>query len=379
MVCRCDRTKIRTKFAHMTTGTLYQRNGIWHYRRWDNDKRREFRVSLKTRDREEAERIAADIVVPVQTQRDPEIRKMTAQMICDRETVAADAKRAASMRLSDVPALQPYRGAKRTLSEATQKMVSGVWRTLLRYCEGHGIETVGQLTSRHAEAFLALHGAGRYASNAHIVLRRWFGQLGAHPNPWEPELRPKVSANSGRHREALTMDEVARLLDYADTMCKAPDMPTFVRFLLYTGLRLGDAATARVSDVDFTEGMLRKRTSKTGRVVEFPIHPDLLPRLRREGEYLFPDACHAYRHGTLTGRFKRIFRRLDFGGEPGEHCAHCLRTTFASICARNGVPLPVIQSWLGHSTAAITRIYARVEDREAKRAAMASFPPLGRA
>ena len=372
---RCDSRKTRTKLTHMKY-RLYRRNDIWWFSHYDKETGKEVRRSTKTGDREEAAKIAEEIIAPVVLQKDPAIRKATAQMICERETIADDVRKASVMRLADVPAHHPYISAKPRLSDATQKMVDGIWRTFMKYCDEHRLETVGDITSRHAAAFLQLHGTGRYATCAHLVLRRWFDQLGAHPNPWEKRLKPDAASGTGRHREALTMDQIAQLLDYADNKCLAPDMGTFVRFLLYTGLRLGDAATAKVADCNFKAGTICKRTAKTGKVVEFPLHPDLLPRLRREGEYLFPDACHAYQHGTLTGRFKRIFKRLDFGGAPGEYCAHCLRTTFASICARNNVP-PVIQSWLEHTTASITRIYARVEDSEAKRAAMAAFPRLG--
>ena len=59
-----------------------------------------------------------------------------------------------------------------------------------------------------------------------------------------------------------------------------------------------------------------------------------------------------------------------------QYCAHCLRTTFASICAENQIPLPVIQSWIGHSSPTVTRIYARIEDIRVKRLALEKFPEL---
>ena len=94
---------------------------------------------------------------------------------------------------------------------------------------------------------------------------------------------------------------------------------------------------------------------------------------------LFPSLAAKYLHapGVLTVRFRRMFARAGIAGEPGQFCAHCLRTTFASICAEAGVPLAVIQSWLGHTSPMVTRIYARVEDMRLKRAALAKFPNLG--
>ena len=37
---------------------------------------------------------------------------------------------------------------------------------------------------------------------------------------------------------------------------------------------------------------------------------------------------------------------------------------------------PVIQSWLGHSSPTVTRIYARIEDMRVKRLALEKFPEL---
>ena len=79
---------------------------------------------------------------------------------------------------------------------------------------------------------------------------------------------------------------------------------------------------------------------------------------------------------ALTRRIKRLFKMARITGEPQQYCAHCLRTTFASICAENNVPLAVIQSWLGHTSQEVTRIYARIEDMRAKKKALERFPVL---
>jgi integrase len=151
-----------------------------------------------------------------------------------------------------------------------------------------------------------------------------------------------------------------------------------VRFLLYTGLRLGDAATARTDQIDWQEKTLTRTMAKTSRPVTFPLHPDLFRRLQADNTYLFPAMAKQYRKApsAITLRFRRLFATLGITGEKQQYCAHCLRTTFASICAENEIPLPVIQSWLGHSSPTVTRIYARIEDMRAKKAALTKFPTL---
>jgi integrase len=151
-----------------------------------------------------------------------------------------------------------------------------------------------------------------------------------------------------------------------------------VRFLLYTGLRLGDAATARTDQIDWQEKTLTRTMAKTSRPVTFPLHPDLFKRLNAGNDYLFQALAKQYRKApsALTLRFRRLFKLAGISGEKQQYCAHCLRTTFASICAENQIPLPVIQSWLGHSSPTVTRIYARIEDIRVKRQALEKFPTL---
>ena len=125
--------------------------------------------------------------------------------------------------------------------------------------------------------------------------------------------------------------------------------------------------------------MLSRMMAKTSRPVRFPLHPALIDRLPREGEYLFPSMAHFYqlRGATvLTHRIRRIFATVGIGGDAFEFSAHSLRTTFASICAENGVPLAAIQSWLGHTSPMVTRIYTNLENDRAKTAALSRFPSL---
>lgn len=83
-------------------------------------------------------------------------------------------------------------------------------------------------------------------------------------------------------------------------------------------------------------------------------------------------------HGnSLTHWVRRVMRTAKIEGEPQQYCAHCLRTTFATICCEHGVPMAVIQSWLGHECQEVTRIYARFADDSLKRQAMAAFPDIG--
>ena len=55
---------------------------------------------------------------------------------------------------------------------------------------------------------------------------------------------------------------------------------------------------------------------------------------------------------------------------------HSLRHTFVSLAANAGVPLPVVQSIVGHSSTAMTRHYYH-ENEEVLRQAVAAIPAVG--
>lgn len=240
--------------------------------------------------------------------------------------------------------------------------------------------TVEDVTPAIAKAFLAAR-KPRWRVVCYIYCKAMFKRIGLTNNPFDG-LRPESPRPT--HREPLTMEQIHDLLKVADRLSgqknSAPDaaeFATYIRFLLYTGLRLGDAATALVCQVDHDAGTIERMMAKTSRNVKFPLHPAILPLLPKDGIYLFPSMADLYNRGhALTRRIKRLFDMAKISGLPAQYCAHCLRTTFASICAENLVPLPVIQSWLGHTSQEVTRIYARIEDMRAKKAALAKFPTL---
>lgn len=240
--------------------------------------------------------------------------------------------------------------------------------------------TIEDVTPAIAKTFLASK-KPRWRTVCYIYCKAMFKRIGLISNPFDG-LRP--AATRPVHREPLTMEQIQLLLAEADRLTKqknsAPDaaeFAIFLRFLLYTGLRLGDAATAMVCQVDHDAGTIERMMAKTSRSVKFPLHPAILPLLPKDGIYLFPSMANLYSRGhALTRRIKRLFGMAKISGQPAQYCAHCLRTTFASICAENLVPLPVIQSWLGHTSQEVTRIYARIEDMRVKREALAKFPTL---
>ena len=159
------------------------------------------------------------------------------------------------------------------------------------------------------------------------------------------------------------------------------------------GLRLGDVATLRWDEIedfvpnqqdpDFYLKEIVRVTRKTKTTVHIPIMEELANYLSEQyqisgnEEYILPEAAaiylntknrlnykiHNYLHSlgiqttrSIPGR-KRKQSVKDF---------HSLRHCFCYYAGLRGVPLPVVQSIVGHLTSAMTRHYQAHADRKAR-------------
>ena len=66
----------------------------------------------------------------------------------------------------------------------------------------------------------------------------------------------------------------------------------------------------------------------------------------------------------LLGALKRVLKKLKLPGK-----LHTFRHTFISNALLKGIPVAVVQEWVGHVDAAIIKLYTHVHD-EASKAAM---------
>ena len=363
---------------------LYRRQDIWWVSQWDKRQGKQVRISTEETDKDEAARKALRLIAPLLLSRDADLVEDAAATV---KRLRGESARltAASISLVDCWKKSPHVGRSgEKLKDSTTGEAKRIWTQFVDFALAGGCKVMADVTQTLAEGFLGQHGQRSRVVCYHIC-RAMFSRLGVDPNPFS--RRPPGRA-AVMHREPLTGEQIKALLEEVDRLAaagpgrSAPDaaeFAVFVRFLLYTGLRLGDAATAKVSQVDYSAGVMERTMAKTGRRVRFPLHPDLLQRLCCDGEYVFPSMAAKYlkRPDTLTRRFRNVLAGLGIQGLPHQYCAHALRTTFASICASRGIPLATIQSWLGQECPSVTRIYARVEDMRLKKEAMAKFPTLG--
>lgn len=161
--------------------------------------------------------------------------------------------------------------------------------------------------------------------------------------------------NKGRIRW-LTRDEIDRLRDISG------DWWTLWCLLLSTGIRRGEALTAKVEDVDFEANQFRiwgTKSEAAERVV--PLEGEIVPLLRgwiaandlKRHDLLFPEL------GRNRGWYVwRAWRNCCEQAAIDAATVHDLRHSFAVHAVKSGMPLPELQLRLGHSRMQETWRYA---------------------
>lgn len=174
-------------------------------------------------------------------------------------------------------------------------------------------------------------------------------------------LRPR------RLPKALSKEEWNRLIGMVS---KERDR-LILYLLLYTGLRVGELVTIKVSDIDWSSKKLHIwgkgwGGEKKERIVD--IHPLLYDMLVKQ--YM------GKRGGLISLTRERVEQIVKYyAGEAGLDVTartgvtpHKLRHTFATWLLDGGASIRLVQEALGHADISTTQIYTHVSDIDRKKA-----------
>lgn len=161
-------------------------------------------------------------------------------------------------------------------------------------------------------------------------------------------------ARPGRIRY-LTAIEEAKIFNYLTTH-PGRDGPAMIRFLLDTGMRVGEMLALQENDVDFERGLIHIWRNKTNKPRAVPMTARVRHILKAKStgtpdNRFFP---HTYKYYRRT--WKAIRSALGLANDP-EFVLHCLRHTCASRLIHHGVHILTVKEWLGHKAIASTLKY----------------------
>jgi integrase len=205
-----------------------------------------------------------------------------------------------------------------------------------------------------------------------------------------------MRAASGQERRALSSNEVKKIIAAIPENSEWRGM-----FLagLFTGQRLADIACMRREDLK--KDWWRFATRKTGETRAVPLAKPLAAWLKKHsakaGEWVFPEARDAVRRsrervGTLSNQFhgwlakaglveKRNHQSRGIGRKgkrsPSGLSFHYLRHTTNTLLKAAGVQESVAMDFVGHESAAISKLYTHVPEQSLLAAARKLERALG--
>jgi integrase len=274
------------------------------------------------------------------------------------------------------------------LSEVTPKQAKeyiqhirtkGRWQQTISYKRGRVVITDNQ----HGNKALSQTTQNQYLGSCQLVCNTILSDYPHVDNPFAGI--PKVE-NRRAAREAFSVEELKLIGEHAK---EEYFYPVFL-VGISTGLRLGDICNLKWSVIDMQRAWINKLVMrKTKREISLPLLPglyDYLVKLEEsESGYVFPFLQEKYERNP-SGISKDIREFLEYIGiettqeiegrqqKVSVKGAHSLRHTFAYLAGIHGIPLPIVQSILGHMSPEMTSMYSDHATAEAKQMHLSKLP-----
>ena len=207
---------------------------------------------------------------------------------------------------------------------------------------------------------------------------RFLQRVGAVPPNMDP-LRDAMATTIARPPEEEPWEpfEVADVVKLHHAARERGDtqLADLIRLAAYTGARIEELCSLKVSEVTDSEFRITKAKTKAG-IRQIPIHSALkktVERLRRDSVdgYLFTRLTfnkYGHRSNAIGKRFGRLKKDAGFSKD---HVFHSIRKTFATLLENAGIPENLVADILGHKKERITfGTYSGGNSYERKKAAV---------
>lgn len=174
--------------------------------------------------------------------------------------------------------------------------------------------------------------------------------------------RVQIAAGSEHIVAALSEEQVEKLLFYLEDHTKVSQRNKLIAYLLlYTGVRVSELVSIKLSDIDYLASTLTVR-GKGGKIREISLRQDVVHLIRsyvkeervkskfKDSEYLLlsqrAPKVHRY---AIRDWLANISKELGFKLHP-----HLFRHTFCTRLLKKGVDLTTVSKLAGHSTVNMT-------------------------
>jgi len=381
------------------SGHLYKRDGLW-WVRWQSGGRRFYRSTGET-SKPRARTKADEILAPFRALEERDTLAAIKDRLAGAEVSAQEAVDIVNrIPLREVWKRHPYdhsqpkraNGTIRELSPMNVAQNKRDWEQFIDWMEEeHGdLEAMQDVTPDIAQEYSDhLFKKKRVTAGRHnklITTCNVMYRLAGVPSPFAGVT--KYQTPEHEHREPFDVQQVESLLTSAQG-----EMRGLLAVLYFTGLRAGDAVQLRHENRK--DGKIVVKTAKSGATVDILEHPMLTTIIgdvcgdSKRGP-LFPELAEHYRRDRvgLIHRFNRLMKSAlgdDFSrtekrtGRGVKAIArfgmHSFRHSLATHCARAGVPIGIVQKWLGHASETVTRIYQHYSTEDQKQI-VAAIPRL---
>lgn len=266
----------------------------------------------------------------------------------------------------------------RNLNFSTLNKYRYLERQLAAFAKENGYRNLVELDARAVRDFRNSWKLGPLTSAKELERLRAFFRYSVDSDLIEKNpaktIRPPVVKL--RPREPFSESDQAKMLLWTNhpvwkppegkkvMLAPHPKTPIFLKLLMFSALRITDAATLQKERIQ--DGKLFLYAAKTGRPVRVPLPPDLIKELEGiPGPELFHSPQGSQTPQTVSDYWRdQIKKVLDFLGIEKPH-PHRFRHTLAVNMLNNGSSVEDVAAVLGNSPAIVTMHYAPwVESRQ---------------
>lgn len=349
-------------------------------------------LSLKTKDKKEAERQADSLLRPL-------IEAKTKESLAYHIGEARNILKRNNIKVDDVWNLYLKNPMRPNSGNTTLEFYRRYWEIFKNWMNQKYPSVIyfSDISEEIANEYASTREVAGRGYNERIktlrLITRVFQKAGApYENYWN-----QISLKSEQpiSRSELTEEELFKILDsFEDENLQVrnkSEMKVLFHIGAWTGLRLADVAQIRWDNLDFERRLITIQPQKTKRLektIHIPMHTRLIQELNKlekiaGNDYVLPAVSLRYIENPcgINADIKKVFEHNGFktsiapkGQRQNRICKygfHSFRHSFVSFCAKAGVPLAIVQSIVGHGSPAITRHYIHIGQESIEKAIQA--------